>query len=105
MARFPVAGGGETCQPDATVSEGRMMAVGGNESAPGLSGVAGVVPDGVNTVTITPSNGPAQTVPVHDNVYMAELGGGFSVSFTGPDGPVTVGEYQPPTSAGTVAAP
>jgi hypothetical protein len=105
VAQFPIAGGGETCQPDATVNEGRMMLAGIVAPQPGLAGVAGVVPDGVSTVTVTSTDGTTTSVPVHENVYMAELRGGFSVSFTGPTGTVTVGSYVPPTASNTSETP
>lgn len=89
--RFPIAGGGGTCQPDATVNAGQVLMSGFNDQAPGIQGIAGIVPDGVTTITIAPSNGPAQSVSVHENIYMTEIAlGGFTVSFNGPDGPVTM---------------
>ena len=95
-AHFPVAGGGGTCGSDSEYPAGRVMIFGFNESAPGLIGVAGVVPDGVNMVTVTPANGPVQTLPVHENVYMTEIPhGDFSVSFDGPNGPVSLNASDP----------
>jgi hypothetical protein len=94
-AQLPVAGGG-TCQSDATVDAGHMMIVGGNGATPGVYGVGGVVPDGVSAVTITPAHGTSESVAVHENVYIAEVRGDFSVSFNGPDGPVTVGTSTGP---------
>jgi len=95
-ARYPVAGGGGICGSDSSFNAGRAMMVGFSESAPGLVGVAGVVPDGVSNVAVTPVNGPTQTLQVHENVYMTEVPhGDFSVSFDGPNGPVTLNASDP----------
>ena len=91
--------GGEGCGSDASVNAGRMMVVGANAASPGLFGVAGIVPDGVNTVTITPTDGSPESVAVHENVYMADVRGAFSVSFDGPSGPVAVGTFAPPAAS------
>jgi hypothetical protein len=97
--QYPAAGGGTTCSSDADFSAGREMTIGFSDNAPTLLGVAGVVPDGVSTVTLTPATGPAQTLSVHENVYMAEVPiGNFSVAFTGPNGPVTINGTSPLTT-------
>jgi hypothetical protein len=103
-ARFPIAGGGGTCQDDATVDTGRVLIFGFNQSAPNLLGVAGIVPDGVGTVTVTAPDGTTQSVTVHENVYLAEIPlqpGTFSVAFNGPNGPVTLSNPTPATSVRT----
>jgi hypothetical protein len=97
-ARFPIAGGGGTCQDDATVDTGRVLIFGYNQSAPNLLGLAGIVPDGVGTVTVTAPDGTTQSVTVHENVYLAEIPlqpGTFSVAFNGPNGPVTLSNHIP----------
>jgi hypothetical protein len=88
----PPAGGGGTCQPDASVSNGQFpVETGGSIKAPGMTSVAGVVPDGVPQVTLNISDGTTVTVPVHENVYLATIHGGLtSVTYTGTDGPVTL---------------
>ena len=88
----PGASGGGTCQPDTLVNEGRMLLFGGYTSAHPIESVAGVVPDGVASVTLNTTSGDTITVPVHENVYIAALTGVFaSMTFQGADGPVTVG--------------
>jgi hypothetical protein len=75
-----------------------VMIFGGNQLAPDLLGIAGLVPDGVDTVTVTAPDGSTQLVPVHENVYLAEIHsqpGNFSVSFTAPNGPVTLTASDP----------
>jgi hypothetical protein len=85
------AGGGGTCQPDALVNAGKMVIFGGYTSAHPVESVAGVVPDGVTSVTITTTTGDSTEVPVHENVYVATLPGMFaSMTFSGPNGTVTV---------------
>ena len=104
-AHFPVAGGGGTCQPDATVNAGQVLISGFNDTAPNLQGIAGIVPDGVTTVTITAANEPAQSLSVYENVYMTEIAlGSFTVSFNGPNGPVTLGA-NPPNPVNTNTSP
>jgi hypothetical protein len=97
-ARYPIAGGGGTCQDDATVDSGRVLIFGYNQSAPNLLGLAGIVPDGVDSVTVTAPDGTTQSVTVHENVYLAEIPlqpGTFSVAFNGPSGPVTLTANDP----------
>jgi hypothetical protein len=83
-------GGGETCQPDTVVTEGQLVMTSGGDAVPGTTLVAGVVPDGVSQVTLSLANGGTVSVPVAENVYIAtETQSVTSVTFTGPDGPVT----------------
>ena len=86
------ASGSGTCQPDANVSNGQWPVVtSGSQRAPGMTSVAGVVLDGATQVTLTISGGTTVTVPVDENVYLATVHGGLaSVTYTGPDGPVTI---------------
>ena len=105
-AHYPVAGGGGTCGTDANINAGRVAIFGFSQSAPGLLGLAGVVPDGVSTVTVTPVDGPPQTLTVYENVYMTEIAlGGFTASFTGPNGPVTIDNDFPALSRNTGTTP
>lgn len=88
----PGAGGGGTCQPDTLVNDGRMLLFGGYTSAHPVESVAGVVPDGVASVTLNATSGDTITVAVHENVYIATLPGIVaSMTFQGADGLVTVG--------------
>jgi hypothetical protein len=85
--------GGGTCQPDASIADGKWpVETSGGQAAPGVTAVAGLVPDGVAQVALTLSSGATQAVAVHENVYLATVHGGVaSVSYTGPNGPVTSG--------------
>ena len=88
------AGGGGTCQPDAAVTNDNWPPItsGNAIKDPGMTVVSGLVPDGVTQVTLTLGGGSTVTVPVHENVYLATVHGGCtSVSYTGPNGPVTLG--------------
>ncbi|MGA2470546.1 MAG: hypothetical protein ABSG64_07640 [Solirubrobacteraceae bacterium] len=86
-----VAQGGGTCQPDAIVNTGQVLMTGGSVQAPGMTSVAGIVPDGVTQVTLNIDGGGTVITPVHENVYMTSISGGLaSVTFQGPNGPVTV---------------
>ncbi len=44
-------------------------------SAPGKVLIAGLVPDGIASVTVTLADGSAQALPVYENVYMQEITG------------------------------
>lgn len=56
--------------------------------------VQGLIPDGIQEVTLIATNGATKTVPVHDNVYGAVLDGHFtSVRITGPTGTVVLGPW------------
>lgn len=59
--------------------------------------LAGVVPDGVSTVHVVLGDGRIVGLPVNENVYRAHLDAQVrSVTFDGPDGPVTfVAEAEP----------
>ena len=102
--RFPVAGGGGVCGPNAEFSSGREIAIGFSAQAPTVQGVAGVVPDGVDRVTITPMTGQELVTPVEGNVYNTEIPtGAFSVMFTGPTGPITLTETGLPGATGATS--
>jgi hypothetical protein len=54
--------------------------------------VHGLVPDGIEEVVLTATDGTTKTVPVNDNVYGAEMEGVFtSLRFAGPKGTVELG--------------
>ncbi len=54
--------------------------------------VHGVVPDGVEEVVLTATDGTTKTVAVKDNVYGTEMEGVFtSLRFAGPNGTVELG--------------
>lgn len=74
---------GTACASDVSVARGREALIIGRF-------VAGIVPNGVSTVTITLSDGMSSTVAVHDNVYTFESSASpLTVTFTGPAGPIS----------------
>ena len=87
-----VGGGGGTCQPDASISNGDWPVMTGGSGPGSMTSVAGLVPDGVSQVALKLSDGSTMTVAVHENVYLATVHGGVaSVTYTGPNGSVTLG--------------
>jgi hypothetical protein len=91
-ARVPGANGATGCMPDADASRGWSAGTSSTAETPGTIFTAGLVPDGVNEVSVNIAAGPSLSLPVHENVYMAEVHGWpASVSFSGPEGAVTIG--------------
>ena len=84
--------GGAACGEDSQVTLGRLMQIAHSATAPGMQFVSGLVPDGVGSVSVHLADGTVDVLPVHENVYMGEVHGTVSsVSFSGPNGPVTNG--------------
>lgn len=91
-----VADGGAVCAPAESAAEGDLAqegGIGGAESVKpseinsAAKEVSGVVPNGVETVTVHLVSGGTSTLTVHENVYMGTVGGAISeVTFTGPNG-------------------
>lgn len=90
-------GPGGQCTSSSVAAEGRSILT-QERAAPGSDGVGtgggidimGIVPDGVARVTVTLIDGETTTLPVHGNVYAANMPVGTrSVSFSGPGGPRT----------------
>lgn len=81
--------GGGMCVPDTHAITGTEVGAGTRAARPGVEFITGLVPDGVNEVTLHWASGDTQTVPVAENIYNALVRQGVkSVSFTGPNGPV-----------------
>jgi hypothetical protein len=89
--RVPGANGVTDCEPASQVNTGWPLAYGSSGDGPaGTDFTAGIVPDGVSHVTVTVADGDSLSLPVHENVWMGEVPGTpTSVTFTGPNGPVT----------------
>ncbi len=88
--------GGGACVRNADAIGGLLYTVAATHEAPGPL-LAGLVPDGVDTVTVHLEPGPDLHVPVHENVYFAILHGTWkSLTFTGPHGPVEVQGFEIP---------
>jgi hypothetical protein len=92
IARVPRAGGATGCTTPSNAAKGWSAGTSGTRESPGMIFTAGIVPDGVAAVTVSVTRRASLSLPVHENVYMAEIHGWpSSVSFTGPAGPVTIG--------------
>jgi len=91
VARVPGASSVGSCTPDANLADGWSAGTSGSSESPGIIFTAGIVPDGVSTVNVSVTGRGSLSLPVHENVYMAEIHGWpASVSFNGPAGPVTI---------------
>ncbi len=85
-------GGGGTCQPDTAITNSDWPVMTGGSGPGSPTSVAGLVPDGVSQVALKLGDGSTMTVAVHENVYLATVHGGVaSVTYTGPNGTVTLG--------------
>src|SRR4029077_3129519 len=74
--------GNTACASNAQANEGASAGTSGSAEAPGIVSTAGIVPDGVGSVTVALAGGGEVTLPVHENVYMGEVRGWpASVSF------------------------
>lgn len=83
--------GNTACATNAEANEGFSAGTAGSAQDPGVVATAGIIPDGVESVTVTLSGGGEVKLPVHENVYMSEVRGWpASVSFLGPRGRVTL---------------
>lgn len=68
--------GGAVCAGDRAAIAGEMEFTGyAATKNPGHTTIAGLVSDGVMAVSVSLKDGTVQTLPVHDNVYMANLNG------------------------------
>ena len=91
VPRIPGARGVAGCTTDAIAARGWSAGTSSARESPGMIFTAGIVPDGVNAVTVHLSGRKPVSLSVHENVYMAEVHGWpASVSFTGPAGPVSI---------------
>ena len=92
-----IAGEGAGCTTNAAAAAGKLVLVSGGDKSPGTETIAVLVPDGVSTVSAHLSDGSAQSVAVHENVYLARISGSVTAtSFTGPSGPTTDSIAGPP---------
>jgi hypothetical protein len=99
VAGIDDAFGGSACEADAGATTGQLETVAFSANAPGTLLVAGVVPDGVTSVQLDLASGGADSVTVHDNVYMAEVQGAApAVEFTAPGGAVDLAPIAVPAS-------
>ena len=92
--------GGGGCDTDTNGHPPYSQSLSGGMRARGIYLITGLVPDGVSAVNLHLADGTIDTVPVEQNVYMAEVRFGLtSTTFTGADGTVTtLPGNAPPTS-------
>jgi hypothetical protein len=82
-------GGGASCQPNTAAIAGRLEVSSGSRRAPGTDFIAGLVPDGVSSITVNLPGGRTDTARVRENVYLIAVSGTpESVTFTGTHGVV-----------------
>ena len=87
------AGPGGQCTPAGVAASGRSVVTQERRSEewPSQVEIYGVVPDGIERVKVTLDDGTTTILPVSANTYSAALPGpARTVSYTAPDGPVTV---------------
>jgi hypothetical protein len=79
---------GTGCSGDASVIAGEMRFTSGTPDGVGGEFIAGLVPDGVDNVSLKFADGSSRTLAVHDNVYTTDVtkGSPSAVSFSGPGG-------------------
>jgi hypothetical protein len=101
-AKGPFQPGGPACKSVSAMSQGaiyEMLSSDASHGAPASNNpqptlLAGLVPDGVNSVTLTLLNGATESVPVQNNVYMTTL---VATGYLAAD--ENLGESPPPASA------
>jgi hypothetical protein len=86
LARAPAyAIGGAVCVPTASARAGELDVQGASSQLPGGELVAGVVPDGVESVTLHLADGSSLEAPVREGVYLALVRGAVtSIAASGP---------------------
>jgi hypothetical protein len=99
--------GGGGCDTDADGHPPYIQELSGGMRAPGIYLITGLVPDGVSDVQFHFTDGSVDTVPVDQNVYMAEVRSGLTATtFTNADGTETsLAGSTPPTSVSATPAP
>jgi hypothetical protein len=84
------ASGVTACTTAAAINAGWFAGYASGSDTPGVDYTGGIVPDGVTQVSVGLADGSTITMPVHENVWMGDVPGTpTSVSFNGPNGPVT----------------
>jgi hypothetical protein len=92
LARVPRYGiGGAVCVPADAARAGELDVQSASTQLPGSELVAGVVPDGVDAVTLHLADGGAVAAPVSEDIYLALVHGAIdSISASGPQGAIAV---------------
>ncbi len=87
LARAEGALGGAACTSSAAADAGQLNIQSASDKAPGEELLAGVVPDGVDAVTVTLTDGATAALSVRENVYAGVIHGAVSnVTATAPGG-------------------
>jgi hypothetical protein len=64
---------GAGCMGEASAADGKLVFQAGSTQGSAGEFVAGLVPDGVDSVSLTLANGESKTLAVHDNVYATSV--------------------------------
>jgi hypothetical protein len=83
---------GTGCSADASVIAGQTLLTAGTPSGVGGEFIAGLVPDGVEHVSLHFVGRSSETLIVHDNVYTTDVTSGSpsTLTFSGPNGTKTL---------------
>jgi hypothetical protein len=83
---------GAACAANSAVIAGEMLFTSGTPDGVGGEFIAGLVPDGVDNVSLQFADGSSETLAVHDNVYTTDVtkGSPSAVTFSGPGGTKTL---------------
>lgn len=80
-------GGAAACAVDSRAASGALELTAEGEKHPGMTTVAGVVPNGVSAVTVTLVDGSTVREPVYENVYMGIVSATVQlIQYTAEDG-------------------
>jgi hypothetical protein len=83
---------GAACEADASVIAGNTLLTSGTPNGVAGEFIAGLVPDGVASVSLQFADGSSETLAVHDNVYTADVtkGSPSTLTFSGLNGTKTL---------------
>jgi hypothetical protein len=83
--------GGAVCTSSAAALRGELNVQSASSSLPGGELVAGIVPDGVRSVTLTLADGSRQLAAVREGIYLALVHGAVtSIGASGPQGALSI---------------
>jgi hypothetical protein len=83
--------GGAVCVPADAARAGELDVQSASSQLPGSELVAGVMPDGVDSVTLHLAGGSTVTAPVREDIYLALVQGAVdSISASGPQGAIAI---------------
>ena len=83
--------GGAVCTTTAAALAGELNVQSASAQLPGAELVAGMTPDGVESVTMSLADGSTVSAPVRENIYLALIHGAVdSMSAAGPQGALSI---------------